>query len=105
MERLEKNEITDDEIKKCMLNYNITDFGQMAAFITGAKWAIEKLNEMAPICSQQNENVKVLTHYDYWVRTLNYWEEEMEKAKIGSEYYGLCNVRVGILRDIFKCIE
>jgi hypothetical protein len=62
---------------------------------------IEKLKQ--PI--KKNENVRLFTHYDYWVTILKYWEEEMEIAKIGSEYYGLCNVRVGILRDIFKCIE
>ena len=36
-------EISDDEIEKSMRRYNITDFGQMAAYITGVKWYREKL--------------------------------------------------------------
>jgi hypothetical protein len=36
-------EISDEEIEKSMRTYNITDFGQMAAYITGAKWYREKL--------------------------------------------------------------
>ena len=36
-------EISDEEIKKIMRSYNITDFGQMSAYVVGAKWVIEKL--------------------------------------------------------------
>jgi hypothetical protein len=36
-------EITDADIKKCMSRYNITDFGQMSAFVVGAKWVLEKI--------------------------------------------------------------
>lgn len=38
-------EVTDDEIQKSMFKYNITDFGQMAAYQVGAKWAIEKFKQ------------------------------------------------------------
>ena len=36
-------EISEDDIQKSMRRYNITEFGQMAAYVTGAKWAIEQL--------------------------------------------------------------
>jgi len=38
-------EISDEEIKKSMREYNITDFGQMAAYITGAQWYREQLKQ------------------------------------------------------------
>jgi stress response protein SCP2 len=38
-------EISDEEIEKSMRRYNITDFGQMAAYVTGAKWYREKLKQ------------------------------------------------------------
>ena len=42
---LPKQEISDEEIEKSMRRYNITDFGQMAAYITGAKWYREQLKQ------------------------------------------------------------
>jgi hypothetical protein len=39
------DEISDEEIKKSMRSYNITDFGQMAAYITGAQWYREQLKQ------------------------------------------------------------
>jgi len=42
-EQLPQQEISDEEIKKSMREYNITDFGQMAAYITGAQWYREQL--------------------------------------------------------------
>jgi hypothetical protein len=41
----EIGEISDEEIKKSMFRYNITDFGQMAAYITGAQWYKEQLKQ------------------------------------------------------------
>ncbi|MEY4571427.1 MAG: hypothetical protein RLZ10_631 [Bacteroidota bacterium] len=38
-------EISDEEIEKSMRRYNITDFGQMAAYVVGAKWYREKLKQ------------------------------------------------------------
>lgn len=35
--------ISEDDIQKSMRRYNITEFGQMAAYVTGAKWVIEQL--------------------------------------------------------------
>jgi hypothetical protein len=51
-------EILEDDINKIMRSYNITDFGQMAAFITGAKWAIEKLNDEAKKRAANYMNLK-----------------------------------------------
>jgi hypothetical protein len=42
---LPQQEISDEEIKKSMFRYNITDFGQMAAYITGAQWYKEQLKQ------------------------------------------------------------
>jgi hypothetical protein len=42
---LPQQEISDEEIEKSMRKYNITDFGQMAAYITGAKWYREQLKQ------------------------------------------------------------
>jgi hypothetical protein len=39
-------EISEDDIQKSMRRYNITEFGQMAAYVTGAKWAIEQLKQI-----------------------------------------------------------
>lgn len=38
-------EISDDEIKSSMRRYNIIDFGQMAAYVTGAKWVLEQIKK------------------------------------------------------------
>lgn len=37
--------ITDEEITKSARRYNITDFGQMSAYVVGAKWVIENLKK------------------------------------------------------------
>ena len=42
---LSQTEISDEEIAKSMSRYNITDFGQMAAYVTGAKWYREQLKK------------------------------------------------------------
>ena len=39
----EQTEISDEEIEKSMRRYNITDFGQMAAYVVGAKWMKEQI--------------------------------------------------------------
>lgn len=38
-------EISDDEIEKSMRKFNITDFGQMSAYVVGAKWYREQLKQ------------------------------------------------------------
>jgi hypothetical protein len=47
----------------------------------------------------------ILTNIDYWEKALLYWKEEKENARVGSTYYGNCCVRIGILEDIFKCLD
>jgi hypothetical protein len=47
----------------------------------------------------------IITNVDYWQKILKYWKEEKEIAIVGSIYYGKCCSMIGILEDIFKCIE
>ena len=46
-----------------------------------------------------------IDNFNYWEKTLKYWKEEKEIANVGSNYYGLCCVRIGIIEDFFKSIQ
>jgi hypothetical protein len=55
--------------------------------------------------SKMVEDKSLISNIDYWEKTLKYWKEEKELSILGSTYYSNCCARIGILEDIFKCIE